>query len=367
MSHQEHTAKPHSYFLAIFFILIVFGLIILASASTVIGYNNFGDNYYYLKHQLLYGFLPGLFLFFILSRIKYDWWRKYSAIIFFSALILLLLVFIPGLGAKYNNARSWLNFGFFTIQPAEIAKLALIIFFSAWLSQNHDRLKSFQSGLLPLLFFLGLPLILIILQPDIGTALILVLIAVTMFFVAGLSWRNFFLLFLSGAGVFGLLIISAPYRLGRIMAFLNPSLDAQGISYHINQALLAIGSGGWLGLGLGHSRQKFAYLPEVANDSIFAIMAEELGFIITIIFILIIFYFIYQLVKKAKSFSDPFASLFVIGLAGWLGWQTFFNIGAMLGLLPLTGVPLPLVSYGGTAMMILMASMGIMVNMVKNH
>jgi len=366
LNRQTTSTKSHSHFLIIFFVLIIFGLVMLASASTVIGYNNFGDNYYYLKHQLVNGFLPGIFLFFILSRIRYDWWRKYANLIFLAALILLLLIFIPGLGVEYNNARSWLNFGFFTIQPAEIAKLALIIFLAAWLSKNQDYLKSFKHGLLPFLFFLSLPLGLIFLQPDIGTALIFVLIAITMAFTAGLSWRNFLFLFLGSAGIFGVLIIMAPYRLNRIMAFLNPSLDTQGISYHINQALLAVGSGGWFGLGLGHSRQKFAYLPEVANDSIFAILAEELGFILTFIFILFLFYFIYQLIKKANQFSDPFAALFIIGLAGWLGWQAFLNIGAMLSLLPLTGVPLPLISYGGTAMMILMAGMGISVKMIKD-
>ncbi|HPA25975.1 MAG TPA: putative peptidoglycan glycosyltransferase FtsW [bacterium] len=349
----------------IFFILIVFGLIMIASVTSIIGYTSFQDNYYYLKHQLLFGLLPGLALFFICAKINYKFWQKNALLIFIASLVFLLLVFIPGLGVEYNNAKSWLIISGASIQPAEIAKLALIIYLATWFAKSKEHLKSFSRGLLPFLVFLGLIAVLIALQPDIGTLLVVVAIAATMYYVAGADFKHLLSFFIACGGVLVALIIAAPYRFNRILAFLNPEIGGQTISYHINQALLAIGSGGLLGLGFGKSRQKFAYLPEISGDSIFAIIAEELGFIICTIFIFLLIYFITQIIKNSLEHKDDFTKLFSIGLAAWIGWQSFFNIGAMLGILPLTGVPLPFISYGGTSLMILMASFGILVNINK--
>ncbi|MBU4360928.1 putative lipid II flippase FtsW [Candidatus Parcubacteria bacterium] len=364
---KKEIKKHNTSLIATFFILVVFGLIMLASASSVVGFINFGDNYYYFKHQFLFGLLPGLFLFFLCSKIPYKFWQKNAVWILFVSLILLILVFAPKIGLELNKSKSWINFGAFSLQPSEIAKLGLIIYLAAWFAKSKENIKSFSHGFLPFLILLGVIIALIALQPDIGTMVIIVVIAIGIYCVAGLKWSYFFWLILAGAGLLAFLIKIDPdgRRLNRIIAFLNPTFDTQDIGYHINQALLAVGSGGWLGLGLGKSLQKFEYLPEVSGDSIFAIMAEELGFIFSTLFIILLFYFVFKILKTAKFAPDDFAKLFAIGMALWIGGQAIFNIGAMLGLLPLTGVPLPFVSFGGTALMILMAGSGILVNINK--
>lgn len=348
------------------FMLVLFGLVMLASASSVIGYTGFDDNYYYLKHQLLFGFLPGLILFFIARKIPFKFWQKYAGLLLIIAVVLLILVFIPGIGAEYNQAKSWLNFGFATIQPAEIAKLILVIYLAAWFSKSKEGAQTFSHGILPFLILIGLLAGLIALQPDIGTLSVIGIIGVGIYFVAGLRWKHLLGLLVAAGGFFGLLVLTASYRLDRILAFINPAGDIQGIGYHINQALLAIGSGGLFGLGLGKSRQKFEFLPEVAGDSIFAVMAEELGFVFGVLFILFFVYFILKLFKLAQFQTDDFAKFFIIGLAIWFGGQAMINIGAMVGLLPLTGVPLPFVSFGGTSLMTIMAGCGILINIAKS-
>ncbi len=348
------------------FLIILFGLIMLASASSVIGFTNFDDTYFYLKNQLLKGLLPGLFLLFLATKINYNFWRKHAVWIFLFCLLLLVLVFVPGLGFEYSNARSWLNLGIITIQPAEIAKLGLIIYLAAWLKKIGPQIKNFFSGTFLMLVISALIIGLVVLQPDIGTALILSVIVLSMFLAAGGKWSHFLIIIIIAGLLFGLMILMAPYRINRIMAFLDPASDTQGISYHVNQSLIAVGSGGWTGLGLGKSRQKFEYLPEVAGDSIFAIMAEEVGFVFSLGFIILFFFFIYKLLQSAKHLNDPFAKLFAVGLAGWIGFQALFNIGAMLNILPLTGVPLPFISYGGTSLAVLLAAIGILINMHKN-
>lgn len=367
MSHKDRPTSTTSL-TAIIFILILFGLIMLASASSVIGYLNFSDNYYYLKHQLLYGFLPGLILFFICSKINYKFWQKNAHWLLLTTILLLVLVFVPKIGLELNRAKSWIKIGEATFQPAEIIKLTLIIYLAAWFSKSKEHIKSFSQGLLPFLILLGIIAALIALQPDIGTMSIVVMIAMGVYFIAGLKWSYFMGLILASGGLLFLLIKIDPdgRRLNRIITFLNPTVDVQNISYHINQALLAIGSGGLFGLGLGHSRQKFEYLPQVAGDSIFAILAEELGFVFSVLFIIILVYFIIKIFKISAYSKNDFIKLFTVGLAIWIGGQSLINIGAMLGILPLTGVPLPFVSFGGTALMTLMAGCGILVNITKS-
>ncbi len=366
MQHKKQIKKSNTSLIATFFVLVVFGLIILASVSSVVGFTNFGNNYYYFKHQFLFGLLPGLFLFFLCSKIPYKFWQKNAKWFLLASIAFLFLVFVPKIGVEYNNAKSWINLSFATIQPAEIMKLALIIYLAAWFAKSKEHIKSFSHGLIPFLILLGVVAGLVALQPDIGTMSIIVIIAVGIYFTAGAKWSHLISLFLFSAGIFTLLIKLAPYRLNRIIAFLNPTIDTQGIGYHINQALIAVGSGGLFGLGFGKSLQKFEYLPEVSGDSIFAIMAEELGFIFSVLFIILFFYFIFKIFKIAKFAPDNFTRLFCAGMAIWIGSQAVFNIGAMIGILPLTGVPLPFVSYGGTSLIVLMAGSGILVNISKN-
>ena len=349
----------------LFGVIILFGLIMLSSATSVLGYDKFNDSYWYLKHQLLLGLLPGLLLFIVCSRIDYRLWKNFSVFFLWLSLLLLLLVFIPGLGANYGKARSWVNIGFLSMQPAELVKLSFLLYLAAWLEKRKERLHSLAYGFLPFVFYLALIGGLIILQPDIGTLSIILFMSLIVYFVAGAKLKHLFFIVLGSLAGLAVLIKVAPYRLSRLAAFLNPNIDPQGISYHINQALLAIGSGGWFGLGLGQSRQKFQYLPEVAGDSIFAIMAEELGFVVMLILIILFLVLFYRMLKIADKAPDFYGKLVAVGVASWLVGQFFVNIGAMLGILPLTGLPLPLISFGGTAMMTSMAAIGVVVNISK--
>lgn len=347
----------------LFWVVVVFGLVMLSSASSVIGYDKFGDSYWYLKHQLLSGFLPGFFLFILLSRIDYRVWKRLAGVWLALSLGLLVLVFVPSIGTTHGTGvRSWIDLGIFSLQPAEVIKLIFLLYLAVWLESRRERVTSFANGLIPFMIYLGLVGGLIIAQPDIGTLSIIVLISLVLFYAAGARLRH--LAWIVGGMIGGLVVLvkTAPYRMERLTAFLNPDFDPQGIGYHINQALLAIGSGGWLGLGLGHSKQKFQYLPEVVGDSIFAIMAEELGFVITLALIVVFLVMFYRIIKIALRAPDFFGYLVAVGVAVWIVGQFFVNIGAMMGLLPLTGLPLPLISYGGTAMMATMAAMGIVVN-----
>ncbi len=361
-------AQPDRKFLITLGILIALGLVMLTSASGPIAYQKFGDAYWYVKHQLVYGLIPGGILFFIAYNIDYRAWKRVARPFFVVSLLMLLLVFVPGIGADWGTSRSWIGLGGFSLQPAEVVKFTLVIYLAAWLeTRGPDDLKDLYQGLLPFLAIVGAVAVLILMQPDLGSLSIIAATAFILLFLAGAPWVH--LAGLSAAGVLALwlLVKSAPYRAARLMTFLHPELDPQGIGYHINQAFLAIGSGGLFGLGLGHSRQKFMYLPEVVGDSIFAVMAEELGFVMGLVVLGVMAYFIMRLVRIARGCSDTFGRLFVAGVAGWLFSQMLLNVGSMIGLFPMTGVPLPFVSYGGTALMVLLASMGVIGNISRQH
>ncbi len=353
-------------FLILAGILLLFGLIMLSSASTVIAYQRYQDGYYFVKQQIIRGIIPGLILFFIFKYIPYRVWKQYAVWGYAASIFLLSAVFLPGVGLMVGGARRWLVLGGITIQPAEIAKFFLIIFLAAWFSRKIEAGQgmngSIRESLLPFLWLTAPIALPIVFQPDIGTLMVLVAIAVTLYFMAGAPWRHLGLLLITGLAALAVLIKIAPYRLARFTAFLNPDIDPQGIGYHIQQALLAVGSGGWFGVGIGRSQQKFLYLPEVAGDSIFAVMAEELGFIFSALVVLLFLAFIYRGIQIAHSTRDPFANLIVIGGMAWVGWQTIINIGAMIGLFPLTGIPLPFVSFGGTSIAMLLALVGLIAN-----
>lgn len=363
---KQSETQPDYLLLFCFAILVVFGLVILSFASVAVSVERFNDPNFFLKRQLLLGFLPGLLAFYLCSKFRYTLFKRYAILLFALCLILLLLVFIPGLGASFDTgAQSWLKIGSYSFQPSEILKLGLIIFAASLLSERGRDLAHFRQGFLPIFAILALPIALVVLQPDIGTALILFGILFGLLFIARAKLSHLSLLFLSGLIGFLIMISIAPYRAARVSTFLHPELDPQGIGYHINQAFLAIGSGGWFGLGLGHSRQKFAYLPEVHADSIFAVMSEEMGFVVaslTVLFFVFISLRMFTIAKKAPS---EFARLSVAGIAIWFMVQSFLNIGAIVGILPLTGVPLPFISHGGTALMVGMAAMGMVINISK--
>ncbi|MBT4121273.1 MAG: cell division protein FtsW [Candidatus Magasanikbacteria bacterium] len=363
---MSKTEKADYILLGYFVILLAFGLIMLTSAGSAVGHEKFGDSYFFIKRQLLFGVLPGLFLFFFFSKLDYRILKRWSTAFYILTIGLLLMVFIPGLGSAYGtNAKSWLVLFGYSFQPAEIAKLAMIIFISAFISRKGKQLFDLKEGFLVTLGVGLIPVILVVLQPDIGTVSILFAILFGLLYVGRAKLPH--IIGLAGSGITALviMIMAAPYRAARFMTFLHPELDPQGVGYHINQAFLAIGSGGILGRGLGHSLQKFQYLPEVAADSIYAIIAEEMGFIFAVGLVVLLILITTRGFLLAKNCGDEFGRLLVSGIIIWFATQSFMNIGAMVGIMPLTGVPMPFISHGGTALAIAMGAVGILVSVSK--
>ncbi len=359
MHDERRIHKVDRWFLIYLGILVIFGLIILTSASAPVGYEKFKDTYFFIKRQVWYGLLPGIIAFLFLARIKYDNWRKLSWVIYGVSLLLLALVFVPGVGMVINGSRSWLGLGPSTFQPSEFAKLAIVIMAASLLSEKTRLIHDWKNGLLPVLAILAPAFLLILLQPDVGTLSILVVIIFIMLYMARAPKIYLIILGLLGIIAFAGLMFAAPYRVARLTVFLHPELDPRGVGYHINQAFLAIGSGGFWGLGLGNSRQKFQYLPEASADSVFAVMAEETGFLISAAFVILVLLLCWRGLKIAKEAPDEFGRLLAGGVVVWIAWQSCLNVGAMVGILPLTGVPLPFVSHGGSAMMMAFAAMGL--------
>jgi cell division protein FtsW len=336
----------------------------LSSASSVISFQKFGDSNYYLRHQLI-SFVIGIIAFILAAKIDYKTWKKFAFPFLIITVVLLILVFIPGIGFAYGGAKRWIHIGNFIFQPTEIVKLTFLLYLATWLEKRGRGIHDFSYGFMPFIVLMAIITFLVMFQPDLGTMTVIAVIAIGTYFVAGAPLLHLSLIGLGGAAIFALLIKIAPYRVQRFTVFLNPQLDPQGVGYHINQALLAIGTGGWFGLGLGLSRQKFNYLPEAAGDSIFAVMAEELGFIIMIGLIILFLVFMYRGFKIAKTAPDEFSRLLAAGITAWFSFQAFINIGAMTGFLPLTGIPLPFISYGGSALIVSLAAIGILTNISR--
>ena len=358
--------EPDYTLITVTAILVLFGLLMLMSASSVISYQKFASSSYLFWHQILLGFIPGIIIFWICSKIDFKLWKKFAFFMLIFSILLLLAVFIPGLGASFGKARSWISIFGFSIQPSEIVKLTFLIYLASWLdSRGADRVRDLHHGLIPFLILLGLVSTLMLLQPDMGTLIIIFVISLISFYIGGGNVRHIVSILIGAGVVFFIAIKVAPYRLARFMVFMNPGADPQGAGYHLNQSLIAVGSGRWFGVGLGHSRQKYGYLPEVAGDSIFPVMAEELGFISCAIFIVLIFVLVYHGLIVAKKSKTYYGRVLATGIIVWIGFQSFINIASMIGLLPMTGVPLPFLSYGGTAMIMNLAAMGILVNISR--
>lgn len=347
-------------------LIIAVGLFMIASAGGPSGYAEFGDAYYFIKHQIIFGLLPGIAAIVFFSRLPYQWWKKWAWELLLISIVLLVLVFIPGVASDFGTSRSWINVGgLFSIQPSEIVKLTFLFYISAWMARRGSGVKDVSAGLVPFLTVLGFIMFLMIMQPDIGTMTVIVVMSLAVYFVAGAPWSHLSLIASGGMVLFAILVAIAPYRLERFTSFLDPSRDPLGIGYHINQALIAIGSGGLFGLGYGHSVQKFQYLPEVVSDSIFAIAAEELGFLFAVPILLLFVFLFIRGMKIAAGTRDAFGKYIVIGIISWITFQAFINIGSMLGVFPMTGVPLPLISYGGTSLAITMGAIGVVLNISR--
>src|SRR3989344_4969222 len=308
--------------------LSLFGLAMLLSASGPVAFQQYSDPLHFVRRQVLLGLLPGAMAFFILSRLDYRFLRTFAFPALVGSLILLVLVFIPGFGLKFGGSHSWLSLGSF-------------------------------------LGALGAVVLLLVLQPDTGSMSVIAATSLLMYFMSGAPIVWFVTLGAAAAAGLFLLIKLTPYRAARFMTFLHPELDPQGVGYHINQAVLAVGSGGLFGLGYGQSRQKFLYLPEVQGDSIFAVLAEELGFVVTVLFLVAVVALVWRCFTLAREAPDRFGTYLAAGVGIWIGIQTLVNAASMIGLMPITGVTLPFVSYGNSATVSLFAALGIVASISR--
>lgn len=359
--------RPKSPDFIIFFAVLALlglGVIMVYSSSAVSAYVNYNDSYYFLKRQIIWASLGILAMLFTMN-IDYHIWRKLAKPVFYITLILLVLVLVPGLGKVVNGARRWLGFGSLYLQPSEIAKLGMVLFCSASLAHGQDKITSFFKGLLPHLAILLLVFGLILKEPDLGTALAIGGTVFVLLFTAGAKISH--LSSLGFAGIAGIVtaIILEPYRLRRLVAFSDPWADPLNTGYHIIQSLYAIGSGGLFGVGLGRSREKFLYLPEPHTDFIFAILAEELGFIGTVTVIVLFFLFAWRGFKVAISAPDIYGSILAAGLTTMIIMQALMNIAVVTASMPVTGIPLPFISFGGSALIFTLAGVGILLNISR--
>lgn len=345
-------------------ILCLFGLMMIYSSSCVWAEYKFNNSYHYVINQFIF-FLIGLFIMITVSKIDYKIYYKYANIILFICFILLVLVLIPGIGSVRNGSRSWFGIGGFGIQPSEACKIGLIIFASKYLSLNERYIKKFFSGVLPILFVVLIFFGLIMLQPDLGTGVILFLSIISILFIAGVDLK--FFIFGGVIGIIGVivLILIAPYRMDRITSFINPWEDVLGTGFQIIQSLYAIGPGGLLGTGFLNSVQKHFYLPEPQTDFIFSIICEEFGVVGSIIVVSLFLIIFYRGIKISLKCTDSFSKYLCFGILFQLIFQTIMNLFVVTGLIPVTGVTLPFISYGGSSLLISMASIGIILNISR--
>ncbi len=360
--------KKHiDYILFISVIIIsIFGIIMIYSASSIWAEFKYNDPFKYLKHQTLF-FLIGIIIMYLTTKINLNFLKEKANLILGICFLLLLLVLIPGIGSIRNGSRSWFGIGGFGIQPSEFAKIGLIIYISKYLERNKKIMKDTKKGVLPVFLVIAIFFLLIMLEPDFGTAMVITLTLICLIFISGL--RISFLIKLGVLGLLGIvgLIIAAPYRLKRIISFLNPWSDPLGSGYQIIQSLYAIGPGGLLGQGFMKSRQKHFYLPEPQTDFIFSIISEEFGFLGVLIVCSFFFFIFYRMLKIALKSNDLFKKYLAFGLAFGLLIQASMNLAVVVGLIPVTGVTLPFFSYGGSSLLVSMLSVGLVLNISKNN
>lgn len=354
-------------FLISILILVVGGFLIFSSASLgllssqSVKYSNVAFN------QTFFGLFLGTIFCIVTSKIDYKIYRKYSFFIFVGSAILSLLVFAPVIGIEHGGAHRWIGFGPIpSFQPSEFLKIAFILYLSAWMAKAKEKTNTFRQGFLPFIVLVTITGLILLKQPDTDTFLITVFAGMAIFLVAGGRWRYFFLLAVIGVVGLGVIAFFRPYVMSRITTFLNPSDNVLGSGYQIHQSLIAVGSGGFSGRGFGQSIQKFDFLPEPIGDSIFAVASEEFGFIGSVGIIILFLFFAFRGLKIASKVTDTFGRLTVVGIVILIVSQAFVNIGAMVGIMPLSGIPLPFISHGGTALSMMLAEVGIILNISKN-
>ena len=352
--------KKHiDYFLFISVIIIsIFGIIMIYSASSIWAEFKYQDAFKYVKQQGLF-FLVGILVMIFSSKISLNFLKRKANLILIGCFLLLILVLIPGIGSIRNGSRSWFGIGGLGIQPSEFAKLGLIIFTAKYLASNQKNMRDVKKGALPIFLVIGIFFLLIMLEPDFGTAMVIALTLIALIFISGLKISFFIKLGILGlAGIVGLIVV-APYRMARIISFLNPWSDPLGSGYQIIQSLYAIGPGGLLGQGFLNSRQKHFYLPEPQTDFIFSIISEEFGFLGVVIVCSFFFFIFYRMLRIALRSNDLFQKYLVFGLAFGIFIQAALNLAVVVGLIPVTGVTLPFFSYGGSSLLISMLSVGL--------
>jgi len=353
----KQKAKIDKGLLITVLVLTFIGFVAVADVSAPQALNVFGDQYYLTKQQFVWVVL-GLGALFFSSVINYKFWSKVATPLFLFNLVLLILVLIPGIGVRVLGARRWISIGSFYFQPSELVKLSLVLFMAKLITLK----KASFYYLIPPVLVSGL----IMLEPDLGTTLIVAASAMAQIFVSNLSiWRFFAAIIGGGISVF-LLIITSEYRKLRLLTFFETTTDPLGRGYHIRQILLALGSGGFFGIGLSQSRQKYLFLPEAATDSIFAVIGEEMGFLGALVIISLFVFFIYKCFKIIKSAPDDYSKILALGLTVWLGGQAILNMGSVVAIFPLTGIPLPFISYGGSSLVTALTATGILLNISKH-
>lgn len=337
-------------------LMACFGLVAIYDASVVDAFRTFGDKFHYVKQQSIW-ILVGIVAALITSNLPVNLLKKYAHVFYGFTLFLMVIVLIPGIGSKFLGARRWIDIGFTLLQPSELLKITLAIYLAKWLEQERS-LKHF-------LILLGVNLLLIMLQPDLGTAIITISVSFMVYYLSGAKIKEILTFSLILAVAIGAMITLSPYRMERVKTFLDPTNDPLGASYHINQVLYGLGSGGVSGVGLGRSRQKYAYLPEATTDSIFVIIAEEFGFLGSSLFIITIIGLLMYSFKVAVNVNDKFDKLLSSSISLLFLIQIFVNLSSMVALVPLTGVPLPFISYGGSSLVTNFIALGLLINISK--
>ena len=353
-------------FLMVVLVLVWIGIIMVYSSSAIYALKWFGDSFYYLKRQIFYCLL-GLIGMFFTARLDYSKIKRYSRILIMVSVLFLVAAFLPGIGKEVGGARRWISLGNFSFQPSEFVKLALIIYLADFLARRQDVIKTFSRGFLPALAVTGGIGGLILLQPDFGTALLLVMVCIILFFVAGVALKHILPILALSVPLAYLLVFRVPYRLRRILSYLNPWRDPKGAGWQIIQSYLALGSGGVFGLGLGQSRQKLFYLPQTSTDFILSIIGEELGFLGTFSILILFALFIWQGLKIALKAKDLYGALLSFGIVLLIALQAIIHIAVVSGSIPTKGLPLPFISYGGSSLVFSLIGVGIVLSVAKHR
>jgi len=361
----ESTGRPDLVLMILTLVLVTFGTVMIYSSSSIMALDKFKDGQFFLKKQLIF-FLIGLFVMLAMQKIPYEYWQKLAYPGLILSLILLVLVLIPHVGVKVGGARRWLRLGPFSLQAVEVAKVAIIVYLASYLAKKqHQSLDFVQGVIFPMAPIVPL-VVLVLLQPDLGTSIIIVVLSLFMLFIGGIRLKYILSVFSLAIPVVAWLLISKSYRLNRLKAFLDPWQDPQNSGFQIVQSLLSFGSGGTFGVGVGDGMQKLFYLPEPHTDFILAVIAEESGFVGVVTVIILFAILIYRGFMIAFSSKDRFAALLASGLTVLLGIEAVVNIAGVMGLIPLKGLALPFLSYGGSSLIMSMLAVGILLN-ISSH